>query len=337
MHSVHEGVRLSPLILTLVFACSEAEPSGGQAGADGQSVGGAAAVAGGGQAALAGRSGGGGTSGAGANGGTPTLAGGAGEAAAGTTAGNAAEGGEGGAAGAGGAATEPQLRRVLAFEFVDIHPETNAPRGHNGSGADEALLLELGAEHGFEVDVTGEAAAFTPANLARYDVVAFCSPHYVGQRLSNENRAALEAFVRAGGGWLGWHYGLHIEKGWPFLKTLGGGATALGHVGGEQKSTYSLVAPAHPVVRGLPTSFQVTDDFLRMSGDPSATNGVTVLATAALSAEPGGDGHPVIWVTAVDQGRAFYSMLGHNGGDFRTPIAKRLMLNALRWASRSRE
>lgn len=230
--------------------------------------------------------------------------------------------------------TEPRPKRVLAFELVDINPDTGLLRGHNGGGADEALLHELAREHELEVDVTNDGAPFTPENLSRYDVIAFCSPHYAGQVLSAENRSAIEAFVRGGGGWIGWHYGLHIEKGWAFLETLGGGATALGHVGGEQQATYSVVATEHPVMLGLPKTFEITDDFLKMSRDPSTTSGVTILATAALSALPGGEGHPVIWVSQVGEGRAFYSMLGHNAPDFKTPVAKTLMWNALRWASR---
>lgn len=325
--------RFSSLAVAFVIACSDAESGGITAPADSGAggfagTGGLAAPAGGSSPESGGRSDGGAlTSGGGgiANGGGPDRGG----------SGGAMQGGASGSGGAGGASAEPRLRRVLAFELVDINPDTGALRGHNGGGADEALLQELGREHGFEVDVTNDGTPFTTASLSRYDVIAFCSPHYAGQELSAENRAAIEAFVRGGGGWLGWHYGLHIEQGWAFLKTLGGGTTALGHVGGEQMSTYSVVAPDHPVTMGLPKTFAVTDDFIKMSSDTSKNTGVTILATAALSAPPGGEGHPVIWVTEVGEGRAFYSMFGHNAPDFKTPVAKTLLWNALRWAARA--
>jgi type 1 glutamine amidotransferase len=245
-------------------------------------------------------------------------------------------GGESAAGGESGAGPRParRLERVLAWGPVDTNPTTGALRGHNGSGEDEKLLQALGAEHGFEVIVTDDAGDFSADNLARFDVVAFSSPHYTTQKLSATSRAALEAFVRAGGGFIGWHYALHVEADWAFMKVLGGGVTALGHVGGEQESTYTFSAAGHPVTQTLPETVDVTDDFVRLSGDVRANGAVTVLATAALTAHPGGDGHPVIWVHAVDEGRVFYSMLGHNGTDFQTPWSKTLMWNALRWVTR---
>lgn len=77
------------------------------------------------------------------------------------------------------------------------------------------------------------------------------------------------------------------------------------------------------------------DDFLAMTGDPSADPEVSVLVRAALTAAPGGSNHPVIWAHPVGKGRAYYSMLGHFAGDFTTPEAKTLMWNALRWVSPS--
>ncbi|HVY26176.1 MAG TPA: ThuA domain-containing protein [Polyangiaceae bacterium] len=250
-------------------------------------------------------------------------------------AGAAGAGGSGGSGGSGGA-SGGQLHRLLAFDYVDVNPDTGTLRGHTGGGADEKLLQTLGAEHGFEVIVTDKGADFTSENLAKFDVVAFTSPDYDGQALSNGQRAALEAFVRRGGGWLGWHYGLWIEKGWTFLGVLGGGAIAKGHVGSEQAMTFTVVNTAHPIMQGMPATYAVKDDFLAMTGDPSQDPKVSVLVRAALTADPGGSDRPVVWAHEIDKGRAFYSMLGHSAADFTTPEAKILMWNALRWVSRAR-
>jgi type 1 glutamine amidotransferase len=235
-------------------------------------------------------------------------------------------------AGSGGESAR-RLQRVLAYDYVDVNPDTGALRGHTGGGADEKLLQALATEHGFELTVTDKPTDFTPENLARFDVVAFTSPDYAGQALSTNERAALEAFVRQGGGWLGWHYALWVERGWPFLSVLGGGVFAKGHVGALQAMTFSVVDSAHPIMRGMPQTFGVKDDYLALSGDPSQDPKVSVLVRAALTAEPGGNDRPVIWAHDVDRGRAFYSMLGHFSADFTTPEAKTLMWNALRWVA----
>lgn len=257
---------------------------------------------------------------------------------------NGCGGGGSGAAGAAGATgaggqggnVGRQLKRVLAYDYVDINPDTNSPRGHTGGGADEMLLQTLATEHGFELVITDKAADFTTENLAKFDVVAFTSPDYAGQALSNGQRAALETFVRQGGGWVGWHYALWVEKGWPFMSVLGGGVAAKGHVGALQPMTFTVADTAHPIMQGMPGTFDVKDDFLAMTGDPSQDPKVSVLVRAALTAAPGGNGQPVVWAHDVDKGRAYYSMLGHFAGDFTTPESKTLMWNALRWVSRTK-
>src|SRR3954454_10751653 len=46
---------------------------------------------------------------------------------------------------------------------------------HDSIPAGVAAIRQLGAEHHFTVDATEDAAAFTDANLARYDVVIWLS------------------------------------------------------------------------------------------------------------------------------------------------------------------
>jgi type 1 glutamine amidotransferase len=271
-------------------------------------------------------SGGGGSGGASNTGGAPL--GGCSSATCGGSGGSTDSGGQAGGSGR-------QLQRVLAYDHVDINPDTGTLRGHTGGGADEKLLQTLATEHGFELVITDKAADFSKANLARFDAVAFASPDYAGQALSAVQRDALEAFVRQGGGWVGWHYALWVEKDWPFMSVLGGGVAAKGHVGALQAMTFTVVDSTHPILRGVPQTFDVKDDFLAMTGDPSQDPKVSILVRAALTAAPGGNARPVIWAHDVDKGRAYYSMLGHFSGDFTTPEAKTLMWNALRWVTRT--
>jgi uncharacterized protein len=257
----------------------------------------------------------------------------------GSTGGVSASGGQlggGGELGSGGDQpvdpTQRKLEHVLAYNLVDFHPETKRLRGHDGGGEDEALLQRLGMEHGFSVEVTDDPRVFTEEKLSEADVVVFASPHYIGQKISDEGRDAIENFVRGGGGWIGFHYALKIEVDWPFLKVLGGGVT----IGGHAKvvpDVYSLTRVEHFATADLPISFQVADDYLAVRGDLRAQEGVDVLATVELAAQPGAY-HPTIWAHDVDGGRAFYSMPGHLAAPFKTEWYRDLVWGALRWTAR---
>ena len=80
---------------------------------------------------------------------------------------------------------------------------------HDSIPAGVVAIQRLGAQHRFRVDATEDAAAFTDANLARYDVVVWLST--TGDVLNDAQQAAFERYIRAGGGyagrwcrWCGW-------------------------------------------------------------------------------------------------------------------------------------
>ena len=94
-----------------------------------------------------------------------------------------------------------------------------------------AAIEELGAQRGFAVDATTDAGAFTPQNLAQYSALVFVST--TGNVLPEPSqRAALEGYIRGGGGFLGVHaasdMGAAVRTGWPFYRQLVG-ASFLGH------------------------------------------------------------------------------------------------------------
>ncbi len=239
----------------------------------------------------------------------------------------------------GGAGQDPgsnKLKRLLAYSLVVDH-------GHTGAGADEALLQELGTEHGFEVVVTEDPADFTSANLAGFQVIAFSSPSYTGQMISDEGRAAIEAFVRNGGGWIGWHYGLWVEVkyGWDFMKVLGGGTAVFAHGPGGTYTpmNFKIQDKSHPVVQGLGDGFLADrEDWLHWYGlDKWVPSPNTVILARTDLPLAGFTNYPTMWVTEIDNGRSFYNMLGHGGKPFMSPEGKLLMWNAIKWVSRSGE
>src|SRR5688572_13897757 len=111
--------------------------------------------------------------------------------------------------------------RVLVFTKTSGFRHDSIPRGI-------ALIHSLGAANGFSVDSTDDASRFTRKSLARYRAVVFLNT--TGDILDARQQAALEAYVRRGGGWVGVHSAADTEHDWPFYGTLlGGGAWFLSH------------------------------------------------------------------------------------------------------------
>src|SRR5690349_15184345 len=115
---------------------------------------------------------------------------------------------------AAGAAESSDTRfTVLVFSKTTGFRHDSIPQGI-------AAIEALGAEHGFAVDSTEDAARFTDAALARYQVVAFLNT--TGDILNAGEKAAFERYVRSGGGFVGIHSASDTEYGWPWYGRLVG-------------------------------------------------------------------------------------------------------------------
>src|SRR5215217_4934668 len=93
---------------------------------------------------------------------------------------------------------------------------------HDSIPAAVAAIRDLAARHGIEVDHTEDAAVFRPDNLARFKAVSFVNA--TGNVLDRAQQRAFEAFVEAGGGYLGIHSAADTGYDWPWYGQLLGGA-----------------------------------------------------------------------------------------------------------------
>lgn len=110
-----------------------------------------------------------------------------------------------------GAVDRPLLLSVLAFS------RTTGFR--HGSIADaHEFFQDLDSAEQLSIEVTEDAAAFTSANLARFDVVAFVNTS--GDVLDEAQQTALEALIRGGRGFVRVHAAADTEHDWPWYGEL---------------------------------------------------------------------------------------------------------------------
>jgi type 1 glutamine amidotransferase len=193
-----------------------------------------------------------------------------------------------------------------------------------------AAVRSIGSDGGLAVDATEDPSAFTDANLAPYRVVLFLLT--TGDVLDDDQQAAFERWIRAGGGWAGVHSASDTEYDWPFYGELVGAYFA-GHPE-IQPATVRVEDRIHPSTAALPEVWLRTDEWYSFRANPRQS--VHVLATVDESTYSGGSmgaDHPIAWCHEFDGGRAFYTGGGHTRESYTEPLFVAHLTGAIRWAA----
>ncbi len=196
------------------------------------------------------------------------------------------------------------------------------------------ILTERGAI------VDGSLHAPTAAELTNTDVLVM----YKGDAgyMSPEEKAALEGYLKRGGGIVTFHDTL-CGPDPAYYSTIVGGAKKHGEVNYtlEADVPYTIADPTNPIMQGM-SSFSIKDEafFLMTFAKPPAMH---VLATATIASTPSAKGHegevvPQIWTyeNTLDGGkpyRAFVWMQGHNYVNFTNPQMQPMLLRGIAWAA----
>ncbi|MEU6934132.1 ThuA domain-containing protein [Streptomyces sp. NPDC046374] len=204
---------------------------------------------------------------------------------------------------------------------------------HDSIPAGAAALAELAAAAGRPAETTEDPGAFTPDRLARCAAVVLLST--TGTVLTDAGRAALEAYVRGGGGLLAVHAAANAEPDWPFYGELLG--TRFDGHPEPQPGAVCVDAPGHPATDRLPARWEWTDEWYNFTSNPRAT-GVRVLARADETTYRGGTlgaDHPLVWSreTGPGGGRFLFTALGHAPEAYADPAFRAHLAGALHWVA----
>ncbi len=193
-----------------------------------------------------------------------------------------------------------------------------------------AALRRLGGQRGFEVDDTADATRIGGQGLAGYQAVVFLST--TGDVLDGGQQAALERYVRGGGGWVGVHAAADAEYAWPWYGGLVG-AWFLRHPAVQRAAV--LPDPGAGALAGaLPPRWERTDEWYDFKANPRGR--ARVLATVDESTYSGGvmgGDHPIAWCHEYDGGRAWYTAMGHTSESFQEPLFQDHLLAGVRYAA----
>jgi type 1 glutamine amidotransferase len=222
----------------------------------------------------------------------------------------------------------PGVRRQAGYR-IRVFTRTTGYR--HDSIPDAILALRtLGAEHGFEVEQTEDPAVLTDAQLASYAAIVFLMT--TGDVLDDGQQAAIEGYIRAGGGFVGVHSACDTEYDWPWYGQLVG---AYFEQHPEiQPAIVQVEDGAHPSTAGLPERWQRTDEWYDVRRNPRGQ--VRVLLRLDESTYQGGGmgtDHPIAWCHEYDGGRSWYTALGHTPESYREPLFLGHLLGGIRYAA----
>ena len=223
-------------------------------------------------------------------------------------------------------------------------------------GEAQRWLGERARERKFAFTWSTNWAELNPETLARQDVVMFLNarPEAVAAR------DAFRRYMEAGGAWVGFHFAAFaltpsaVPQNWDWyhVELLGAGACA-GNTWKPTAAVLRVEAPQHPVMAGLPATFQsAPNEWYKWVGDLRHNPAVQVLVSIDPASFPLGTGpkaheiwhagdYPVVWTHR--KYRMVYFNMGHDDMDygqrppravsssFASPEQNRMVMNALEW------
>lgn len=220
--------------------------------------------------------------------------------------------------------------RILAHDFRVLVFSKSAGFRHDSIPAGIAAIQQLGVNHDFNVTATEDASQFNEANLQLFDAVIFLQT--TGDVLNPAQEAALQGYIRAGGGFAGVHAASDTEYGWPWYRQLIG-AYFSSHPA-IQAGTVLALDRSHPSTRTLPERWTRTDEWYNFQANPRGN--VHVLATLDETTYSGGTmgaDHPISWCHNFEGGRSWYTALGHTSASYSDPLFLEHLLGGIEWAA----
>ena len=212
--------------------------------------------------------------------------------------------------------------QVILFSKTSSFRHESIPNGI-------ATLTSLLESEGLVTIATEDASIFL-SDLSEVAAVVFLNT--TGDVLNETEQAGMEAFIKAGGGFVGIHAAADTEYEWPWYGDLVGAYFA-GHPA-VQNGTIKVADRAHPSTSSLPQRWERTDEWYNYDRNPRGT--VHVLASLDESTYSGGTqgyDHPIAWCHDYDGGRSWYTGGGHTPESYEEPLFQEHLRQGILYAS----
>jgi uncharacterized protein len=207
---------------------------------------------------------------------------------------------------------------------------------HDSSNAAVEAVEKLGKLHNFGVFWTEDAnRVFNDRELAKYKVVIFAQT--TGDILNAEQQAAMERFIRAGGGFVGVHSASDTEYEWEWYTKM------VGHMFKQhpavQTATLQVLKQDFPGMDRFAPRFLFTDEWYEFDeARVPSLNYILAIDENTYQVSKALQGRaptlrPLSWYHEYDGGRAFYTALGHLSAIYSDPAYLHHLYGGIYWAA----
>ncbi len=217
------------------------------------------------------------------------------------------------------------------------HPETAAISG---------WLSRLSDDLGMQVDVSESPKDITNL-LDRYDVLVLNNCTEMTNLFDEKQRAKIQNWYDSGGGIVAIHAALVRQTKWKWFSELAGCDFNSDSEYLEARVTVAPDAKGHPAVGNATDSFLYKADWTNHDRSVSGLPGFQVLLRVDESTytpvreyfetrngKAMGADHPICWTNTLNDGRFFYTEIGHDVRSLETDFGRRHLVEAIRWAGR---
>ena len=222
--------------------------------------------------------------------------------------------------------------RILVYTRNGLTLDGRKGYIHENIAPSVAAIRRLGAENGFAVDVSDDPETFTDAKLQRYRALVFSNTN--NQAFTSEaQQAALQRYIRGGGGFVGIHSAVGSMRSWSWFWSLIGGSFVRHPK--LQEFTVHVADTQHPSTAGMGASFRWSDEFYFLRDMPPTLHVLLAGELATLDdprKPPGETTRPLAWCHEFEGGRAWTTTLGHRKEHYADPFFQKHLLGGIRWA-----
>ncbi|MEL6274662.1 MAG: ThuA domain-containing protein [Bacteroidota bacterium] len=229
----------------------------------------------------------------------------------------------------------------VAFEVLHF-TKTNG-FDHNTRNVSHTMFQEIGASENFTVVNSQDASVFDdlPA-LLEYEAIIFSNTS--GNNLLNATqRNNLEAYIAAGGSFLGIHAATdtYRNQSWPFYNQLVGGIVQSGpnHTSQNFNGIMDIIGD-HASTVNLPNPWEKQEEYYywELNGGQLSPDIVETLRVRQTGNNSYDAARPISWYQTFESGaRSYYTALGHAGSNYTDPNNdfRQLIRDALCWCVES--